>query len=105
MLVQLASICTSRLSLHFRNIGPWVGQPFRDALNAQFGNGKVAFQGVNPQDYAADLNGYVEDGGPEGCALSLAQAVQKYTARCPSAKIVISGWRLVLQTTLLFLPQ
>ncbi|XWX01813.1 hypothetical protein V2A60_009842 [Cordyceps javanica] len=74
------------------NIGPWVGQPFRDALYSKFGAGRVALQGVDPRDYLADLDGYIEDGGPESCAVSLGKAVERYSARCPLAKIVISGW-------------
>ena len=75
------------------NIGPWVGGPFRQALYERFGPNNVAFQGVSPEDYPADLDGYIEKGGPERCAVSLANAVQGYAARCPSCKFVISGWR------------
>ncbi|OAQ64578.1 carbohydrate esterase family 5 protein [Pochonia chlamydosporia 170] len=74
------------------NIGPWVGQPFHEALIEKFGDGKVAFQGVNPHDYLANLKGYIEDGGPESCAISLRHAVEEYSSRCRSSKIVISGW-------------
>lgn len=77
----------------YSNIGPWVGQPFRDALYSKIGANKVAFQGVSPQDYPANLDGYIEDGGPQSCAISLGRAVERYSARCPSAKIVVSGWR------------
>lgn len=79
------------------NIGPWVGCPLQDAVKAKFGKSvKVAFQGVSAQDYSADLNGYIEDGGSAVCADSLARSVKDYAARCPSAKIVISGWRYVV---------
>ncbi|KAJ6784902.1 hypothetical protein PWT90_02375 [Aphanocladium album] len=74
------------------NIGVWVGQPFRNALYSKIGAGKVAFQGVSAQDYPANLDGYIEEGGSESCAVSLGKAVERYSARCPSAKIVISGW-------------
>ncbi|OAA71082.1 Cutinase [Akanthomyces lecanii RCEF 1005] len=50
------------------NTGPWVGQPFREALYSKIGSDKLAFQGVDPQDYPANLDGYIEDGGPESCA-------------------------------------
>ncbi|KAH8900817.1 alpha/beta-hydrolase [Thozetella sp. PMI_491] len=72
------------------NIGPWVGPGFRDALRARFGS--VAVQGVSPDDYSADLAGYIEDGGTVSCAYSIADAVMTYASRCPSAKFVISGW-------------
>ncbi|KAJ3491610.1 hypothetical protein NLG97_g5563 [Lecanicillium saksenae] len=74
------------------NIGPWVGGPFRDALYSKIGASKVAFQGVDPRDYPASLDGYIDEGGSQSCAVSLGKAVEKYSARCPSAKIVISGW-------------
>ncbi|KAI1327279.1 alpha/beta-hydrolase [Xylariaceae sp. FL0255] len=72
------------------NIGPWVGGPFRDALVALHSG--TAFQGVNPNDYAADLAGYIDDGSPQSCADSLANSVRTYYTACPDAKFVISGW-------------
>ncbi len=78
-----------------RNIGSWVGQPFREALREKSGREKVSFQGVSPRDYPADLDGYIEDGGPESCAISLGSAVERYADRCPASKIVIAGWRYV----------
>lgn len=81
-------MCTS-------NIGVWVGDPFRNALQAKFASKgyKVHVQGVNPEDYPADLSGYLTSGAPESCAWSLGRAVERYHRTCPKAKIVISGWR------------
>ncbi|KAK5996767.1 Cutin hydrolase [Cladobotryum mycophilum] len=73
------------------NIGPWVGCPFGDALHGAFGE-NVAFQGVDPSRYPADLSGYVDDGGSETGASALASQVKAYATRCPKSKIVISGW-------------
>ncbi|OAA77567.1 Cutinase [Akanthomyces lecanii RCEF 1005] len=73
------------------NIGPWVGPAFRKALYSEVGD-KLAFQGVSPQDYPANLEGIMEEGGSESCAVSLGEAVERYSARCPDAKIIISGW-------------
>lgn len=73
------------------NIGPWVGAPFRDALESK--HDSIAFQGVDSEAYPADLAGYVEEGGSQGCADSLGSSVQSYAETCPDAKIVISGWR------------
>ncbi|XXH01012.1 hypothetical protein Hte_007363 [Hypoxylon texense] len=74
------------------NLGPWVGGPFRDALVTKSAGIKVAVQGVSSEDYPADLAGYVEDGGSDGCAESLGKAVQAYVARCNDSKIAIWGW-------------
>lgn len=64
----------------------------RDALTIKFTTTTVAFQGVSAKDYPADLDGYIEEGGSNSCAVSLAAAVTNYATRCPSSKIVISGW-------------
>ena len=56
----------------------------------------VAFQGVNGEDYPANLAEYVKENGSDSCADGLAASVDAYTSRCPDAKIVISGWRYIL---------
>ena len=75
----------------YRNVGPWVGGPWRDDLKSKHSG--AAFQGVNPDDYPADLAGYIEEGGPQECGDSLANDVKAYSAACPDAKLVVSGWR------------
>ncbi len=93
--VKLASrdrTLQNSMLMESRNIGPWVGAPFRDALAAKIDG--VAIQGVDPNDYSADLAGYVEDGGPQSCASSIASAITKYASACSQTKFVVSGWRL-----------
>jgi len=55
----------------------------------------VAFQGVNGEDYPANLAEYVKENGSDSCADGLAASVDAYTLRCPDAKIVVSGWRYI----------
>ncbi|KAI1411630.1 hypothetical protein F5Y13DRAFT_191245 [Hypoxylon sp. FL1857] len=76
------------------NLGPWVGGPFQDALVAgsKSVNIEIAVQGVSPDDYPADLAGYIEEGGSNSCAKGLGATVQKYFSHCPSSKIAIWGW-------------
>jgi cutinase len=73
------------------NIGVWVGPAFKEALLEEFG-GDVHVQGVNEEDYHAELPGYVE-GGSESCGDGCARTVDEYAAKCPEANIFISGWR------------
>ena len=76
------------------NIGVWVGPQFQAALKTSIPN--VAFQGVDPTAYKADLSGYLsEDGGSNDGASSMAKAVIDYAAQCPSSAIVLAGWRYV----------
>ncbi|KAI9163696.1 Cutinase-like protein [Paramyrothecium foliicola] len=72
------------------NIGTFVGAPFRDDLLSK--HSSVAFQGVDPSAYPADLAGYIQEGGSKSCAKSLATDVEVYASACPQSKIVISGW-------------
>ncbi|KAI1135548.1 carbohydrate esterase family 5 protein [Hypoxylon sp. FL0543] len=76
------------------NLGPWVGGPFHDALVAggKSSNIEIAIQGVSPDDYPADLAGYIEEGGSNSCANGLGTTVQKYISHCPDSKIAIWGW-------------
>ncbi|KAI2627623.1 carbohydrate esterase family 5 protein [Hypoxylon sp. NC1633] len=74
------------------NLGPWVGGPFRDALVSRSSKIKIAVQGVSPDDYPADLAGYVKEGGSESCGRGLGAAVQKYVSQCPSSKVAVWGW-------------
>jgi cutinase len=77
------------------NIGVWVGPAFKEALLKEF-KGKVHVQGVNAEDYPAELPGYVE-GGSESCGDGCARTIDNYVAKCPKANIFISGWRYVCQ--------
>jgi cutinase len=77
-----------------RNIGVWVGPAFKDSLVEKLDS--VAFQGVNEEDYPANLAEYVKENGSDSCADGLAASVDAYTSRCPDARIVISGWRYIL---------
>nr|GAT47545.1 carbohydrate esterase family 5 protein [Mycena chlorophos] len=72
------------------NIGVWVGPQFQSALSALIPS--VAFQGVDPTVYAATLEGYLGEDGPDDAAQSLADSVNAYAAICPSSKLVVSGW-------------
>ncbi|KAH7099652.1 carbohydrate esterase family 5 protein [Auriculariales sp. MPI-PUGE-AT-0066] len=74
-----------------KDIGVWVGPQFRDALEQRISS--VAFQGVNPDDYPADLSGYLaENGCSESGARSLAKTVTEYVDNCKDTTIIISGW-------------
>lgn len=73
------------------NIGVWVGPAFKDALTSKLDS--VAFQGVNSADYPANLDEYLNEGGSESCADSLAATVDAYAKRCGDASIIVSGWR------------
>ncbi|RYP86363.1 hypothetical protein DL769_000747 [Monosporascus sp. CRB-8-3] len=72
------------------NVGLWVGPYWREALHARFPS--MAFQGVSARDYAADMAGYIEEGGSESCAIGLARDVQQFASLRPETKFVISGW-------------
>ncbi|RYO82372.1 hypothetical protein DL766_004748 [Monosporascus sp. MC13-8B] len=52
----------------------------------------LAFQGVSAGDYAADMAGYIEEGGSGICAIGLARDVQQFASLCPETRFVISGW-------------
>jgi Cutinase len=74
------------------NIGVWVGPQFQAALKSSIPS--VAFQGVDPTAYKADLSGYLsQDGGSNDGASSMAKAVIDYAAECPTSAIVLAGWR------------
>ncbi|RYP90528.1 hypothetical protein DL770_003375 [Monosporascus sp. CRB-9-2] len=72
------------------NVGLWVGPYWREALRAKFPS--LAFQGVSAGDYAADMAGYIEEGGSESCAIGLARYVQQFASLRPETRFVISGW-------------
>ncbi|RYP20253.1 hypothetical protein DL767_009499 [Monosporascus sp. MG133] len=72
------------------NVGLWVGPYWREALRAKFTS--LAFQGVSTGDYAADMAGYIEEGGSESCAIGLARDVQEFALLRPETRFVISGW-------------
>lgn len=71
------------------NVGLLVGPPFFDALKAAMGgSAKLAVQGV---DYPADVEGFLK-GGDEGGSQKLADLVQQALQKCPSTKVVMSGY-------------
>ncbi|KAH8827583.1 carbohydrate esterase family 5 protein [Flagelloscypha sp. PMI_526] len=72
------------------NIGVWVGPQFQQALSSKINS--LAFQGVDSDAYAADLQGYLGESGSDGGSQALAQTVTDYTAKCPDSTVVISGW-------------
>ncbi|KAF2713255.1 carbohydrate esterase family 5 protein [Pleomassaria siparia CBS 279.74] len=72
------------------NIGVWVGPQFKKSLKDKIDS--VAFQGVNEEDYPANLAEYITENGSESCANGLASTVNAYASKCPDAKIVVSGW-------------
>ena len=81
------------------NIGVWTGPQFKDALIKEL-DGDVHFQGVNREDYPANLDGYAREGGSESCADACAETVDAYAEKCPEAKIFVSGWRFVFNHSL-----
>ena len=78
---------------HYSNIGVWVGPQFQQALSSKINS--LAFQGVDSDAYAADLQGYLGEGGSDGGSQALAQTVTDYTAKCPDSTVIVSGWRFV----------
>ncbi|KAJ7067507.1 carbohydrate esterase family 5 protein [Mycena amicta] len=72
------------------NIGVWVGPQFQAALTARIPG--VAFQGVDPTAYLADLQGYLGEAGSDSGAQALADTVEAYSAACPASTLVVSGW-------------
>jgi len=71
------------------NIGVWVGPALGQGLGKI---GPVAFEGVDPSAYKADLQGYLADGGSNAGSAALAKTVTAYSRACPDSAIVISGW-------------
>ncbi|KAK7041743.1 hypothetical protein VNI00_009032 [Paramarasmius palmivorus] len=69
-------------------IGTLVGPPFQEALVSALGGRSLSFQGVN---YAADIEGYLEGGDPEG-SRQMAVDITNTANACPNAKIVSSGY-------------
>lgn len=74
------------------NLGVWVGPVLKDSLLDAF-SGDVHVQGVNQDDYPANLEDYVKEGGSESCADACAKTVNEYAAKCSDANIFVSGWR------------
>ncbi|KAL1608067.1 hypothetical protein SLS60_003006 [Paraconiothyrium brasiliense] len=62
-----------------------------DSLLSAF-DGDVHVQGVNPEDYPANLADYVKEGGSENCGDACARTVDAYVEKCPEANIFVSGW-------------
>lgn len=73
------------------NIGVWVGPAFENALRSKISS--LAFQGVDEDEYPANLDQYLDENGSNSCAEGLARIVDEYALKCPQAKIVVSGWR------------
>jgi cutinase len=83
------------------NIGVWTGPQFKDALIKEL-DGDIHVQGVNREDYPANLDGYAREGGSESCADACAEMVDAYAGKCPEAKIFVSGWRCGLPNPQLY---
>lgn len=71
------------------NVGILVGPPFFDALREKLGSANVAIQGVN--NYDADIDGYIA-GGDAGGSQEMAKEIQQAYSKCPSTKLVASGY-------------
>jgi cutinase len=72
------------------NIGVWVGPALMDAFRS--GASSFAAQGVDASAYPADLNGYVNEGGSDSGAASMASTAAAYAQACPDSAIVFAGW-------------
>lgn len=72
------------------NIGVWVGPDFTNSLKSKLHS--VAVQGVDAQAYQATLGDYLEQGGSNDGAQSMAQTVKDYVSKCPNSAIVMAGW-------------
>ncbi|KAH8589771.1 cutinase-domain-containing protein [Bisporella sp. PMI_857] len=70
------------------NVGVLTGPPFFDALTAMLGADAVTVQGV---DYPADVEGFLRGGDATG-SQTLATLIQDTMTKCPSTKIVMSGY-------------
>jgi len=88
---QSLGVIFARGTFDSGNLGVWAGPQFLSAVQANVDS--VAIQGVDPDKYAADLAGYLNDnGGSEDGAQALADQVTAYNEACPDSKVVISGW-------------
>ncbi|KAJ7150870.1 carbohydrate esterase family 5 protein [Mycena crocata] len=72
------------------NMGVWVGPQLKSALEDRISS--LAFQGVEASAYPATLGSYLEEGGSDSGAESLASTVTDYANFCPDSSIIISGW-------------
>lgn len=71
------------------NVGTITGPPFFQALYRNIGSSKVALQGV---DYPASIQDFLA-GGDNGGSQTMANLVNQTASRCPTSKIVLSGYR------------
>jgi cutinase len=83
------TIIFARGTSELGNVGSLAGPPFFNALGAIIGNDKIAVQGVN---YPASIPGYLVGGSPIGSDV-FAAVLSQAAAKCPSTKIVVSGYR------------
>ncbi|KAJ7114183.1 cutinase, partial [Mycena crocata] len=70
------------------NVGARIGPPLIADLRAALGTAGIAAQGV---DYSASVLGYLEGGDPAG-STTLFNLINTAASKCPSTKIVISGY-------------
>ncbi|KAJ7111155.1 cutinase [Mycena crocata] len=70
------------------NVGARIGPPLIASLRAALGITGIAAQGV---DYAANVLGYLLGGDPAG-STTMANLINTAATKCPSTKIVISGY-------------
>jgi len=70
-------------------IGTTVGPPLSTALSKALSGKSITFTGIS---YPATIAGYLA-GGDSGGGQTMADAVTAIASRCPSTKIVLSGYR------------
>jgi len=74
------------------NMGMAVGPPFANALKQSFGKDNVAVQGVDyPADIAGAITGTMNPTNAPG-ATKMTSLVQQALQKCPSTKVVLSGY-------------
>lgn len=69
----------------------WVGPQFFQSVQQTVKS--VALQGVDPNGYPADLQGYLSEGGSNSGAQAMVDQIEQYAQKCPNSKIFVTGWR------------
>ncbi len=78
------------------NVGSIAGPPFFSALASSLGASKVDVQGVA---YNADWPGAFAGGDAQG-STTMANLVNQASTQCPDTKIVMSGYRYILNLSI-----
>jgi hypothetical protein len=90
---KAVTIIFARGTLEGGNVGSLAGPPWFEAVANDIGAENLAVQGI---DYPASIVGFLEGGDADGSTL-LANLSQQAQAKCPDTKLVLGGYRRVLE--------